>query len=311
MVTQDALRIDDADSMNAVRFIFFSLESMAAYGQTILEPNFQRPNRSFMELTPDLRFIPHMHQAYLHYGEKQFAQDPRFIPGTSGPNYWGGHRNFLVDSIQQLYLAGGEDNLELAKEFFFYLREFDRDEQGNIKARYQQTFERFVFQDMFEDLDTQKRAQYFIAQLLHRSLKDAAAGDIDSAIAHTEEAKKWWTYYMRDKQETERNDRRRLEPLGIMRRDVALVFMVRPDISLLQKARLWRALDVPTRQAIYDETREAIVERSAQHDPPYDPDKVMPEPPGMEEYRKNPDRVLKELEIYDEAVFEGEKIREL
>jgi uncharacterized protein YjiS (DUF1127 family) len=310
MVTRNALRIEEADAMNAVRFVFFALESMARSGVWIIEPNYSQPNRSFYQPLPDNRFIKHMHQAYLHYGFLQFGNDPRFRPGTSGPNYFGGHRNFLMDSIQQLYLAGGEDNLEEAKDYFFYLREFDREQNGDIKKKYQGTFREFVFRDMVEDLDTQARATMFVSELLYRSLRDIGDGDIDASIAHFREAKRWWEYYMRDKKELDRNSRRRLQPIGVMRRDVALIYLTGPQNSPRQKWRVWSRLDTATRQAIYDQALPAVTAQCAQYDPPYDPDKVLPEPPGMAEHRANPERILRELEIYDPSVNQGEKIFE-
>ncbi|MCB9850068.1 MAG: hypothetical protein H6817_05125 [Phycisphaerales bacterium] len=310
MVTRKALNVDPSDAVNAVRFIFFALESMARSGIWIIEPNYAQPNHSFYQPLPDARFIKHMHQAYLYYGAIQFHDDPRFIPGTSGPNYFGGHRNFLMDSIQQLYLAGGDKNLAEAKEYFFYLRQFDREVDGSIKKKYQDTFEAFVFSGMLEDLDTQVRSQMFISELLYRSLRNAGDGDIEAARDHFNEAKKWWMYYMRDKMDLARNSRQRLEPIGIIRRDVARVYMSSPENSPRQKWLVWQALDLATRQAIYDEALPIVVAQCAAFDPPYNPSKVLPEPPGMEAYRNDPERILKELEVFSPDVHEGEKIYE-
>lgn len=312
MRTRGSLNLNAADSMNAVRFVFFALESMARSGIWIIEPNYQRPNRSFYQELPDDRFIKHMHQAYLHYGKLQFGNDERFVEGTSGPNYFGGHRNFLIDSIQQLYLAGGPDKLAEAKEYFLYLKKYDRelDEQHSVKKKYLGSFEDFVFIGMLDDLDTQVRAQLFIAELLHRSLKDAGNGDAEASVRHFNEAKRWWNYYMRDKQDLDRNSRRRLQPLGVLRRDVALQYMADSENSPRQKWLVWRALDLPTRQSIYDAARDAVAAQCAQYDPPYDPARVMPEPPGMEDVRANQDKVFNELKVYDPSVNQGEKIYE-
>ena len=310
MATEGALNINPADSMNTVRFIFFALKTMADGGKIVLEPNFDRPNHSFLQVLPDIRFIRPMHEAYLHFGEKQFGDDPRFKPGTSGPNYFGGHRNFLLKSIRQLYLEGAEQNLEEAKEYYFYLRKFDTQQDGSVKPQYQVTFERFVFKTMYEALDTQAGATTFISQLLLRSLKDLSDGNVSASVAHFKEARKWWDYYHRDMM-YDRNARRKLEPIGIMRRDVAMQFMTAPAewYSLLQKARLWQALDRPTRQAVYDRVLAMVEKQCAAHDPPLDADKVMPLPPDMKQYRANPDRVLQALERLDESVSHGEKIK--
>ncbi|HRX85289.1 MAG TPA: hypothetical protein P5572_09755 [Phycisphaerae bacterium] len=309
-VTLGKININAADSMNTVRLIFFALESMARSGIWIIEPNYEHPNHSFYQALPDNRFIKHMQQAYLYYGKLQFGTDPRFVEGTSGPNYFGGQRNFLIDSIQQLYLAGGKENLEEAKDYFFYLKKYDRelDAKHSVKRKYLGTFEDFVFDGMLEDLDTEVRAQMFIAELLHRSLKDAGNGDAEASVRHFNEAKRWWNYYMRDKKDLDRNSRRKLQPIGIIRRDVAFQYMVTPTNSPRQKWLVWQALDLPTRQSIYDKVHDAVAEQCSRYEPPYDPDKVLPEPPGMEEARANDDKVFDELKVYDPTVHQGEKI---
>lgn len=309
--TKKKLNINPNDSMNAVRFIFFSLKNLAEKGRIILEPNFDKPNRSFLQMLPDPRFYDHMHEAYLKYGAEQFGDDPRFVKGTSGPNYASGHRNFLMDAIRQLYIAGGEKNLEHAKRYFFYLRETHRNEDGSIRPQYQMPFDKFVLSNMYEKLDTQAATRALVSEMLYRSLTDLADGQVDKSVAHFREAKRWWNYYHRD-MKTDRNTRRMLEPIGVMRRDVVRDFMATPPwggrtYSLLQKHRVWTALDLQTRQAVYDDILPYVKAACEQHDPPYDVDKMIPVPPGMEEYRKNPDPILKELERLDPDVSQGEK----
>ena len=80
MHTKGSLNINPADSMNAVRFIFFALRNMASMGDIILEPNYEKPNTSFIQMLPDTRFIRPMHKAYLRFGKEQFGDDPKFIP---------------------------------------------------------------------------------------------------------------------------------------------------------------------------------------------------------------------------------------
>ena len=306
MVTKGVININPHDSMNTVRFIFFSLENLCRRGRVVLEPNFDRPNRSFLQMFPDSRFIKHMHAAYLKYGQEQFGDDPRFRPGTSGPNYWAGHKNLLTRSIQQLYFEGGQKNVEEAKEYFFYLWKYDREDNGEVKARYKVAFERFVLDGVFEALDTQKASITFISELLIRSLKDLGDNDAKSSLAHFNQARKAWNYYQRDV-DTDRNPRRKLDPIIVMRADAAVTFMARPVYSVLQKARVWKNLDTPTRQYLYDKARPWIEQYCAAHEPPLDPERVMPPPPGLEEHRKDPDAVLRRLERLDQRLSTGEK----
>jgi hypothetical protein len=305
-VTANVKNRDDADSMNAVRFIFFALDQLSRNGKIILEPNFQGPGKSFVDYQPDTQYIRHMHEAYIRYGKEQFGDDPNFVEGTAGPNYSTGHENFLMRSIRQLYLTGGTKNMEEAKEYYFYLRKFDLDEYGQPKPRYHTTFKAFVERQFKETLDTQAGATVFIQSFLLRSLKEAAVGEVERALMSFATAKEWYEYYHRDTK-TDRNTRRMLQPLGIMRRDIALIFMQRPEFSAQEKARVWKSLDLTTRRAIYDDALPFVQQQCDAHVPPFDPNKVMPTPPGMEEHRKNPDTVLTELKRYDERVSRGEK----
>lgn len=308
--TKASLNVNPNDSMNAVRFIFFSLQNMAEQGSLLLEPNFDQPNKSFLQMLPDMRFFEHMHQAYLKYGREQFGDDPRYVEGTAGPNYQSGHRSFLMKAIRRLYIAGSEENIEQAKRYYFYLRDTHRGEDGSILAQYQMPFDKFVLNNMYEALDTQASAKALIAELLFRSLTDLGDGDVNKSVAHFNQAKKWWQYYHRDLN-TDRNTRRMLDPIGVMRRDIVFMFLAAPEYqlqySLLQRHRVWLALDLATRQAVYDDVRPFVKDACDAHDPPYDVDKMLPPPPGMEEYRKKPDTVIKELERFDAEISQGEK----
>ncbi len=305
-VTSGIKNRDDADSMNAVRFIFFALDQLSRNGKIILEPNFDEPGKSFCDPQPDARFIRHMHEAYIKYGKEQFGDHPDFVEGTAGPNYSTGHENFLMRAIRQLYLAGGKKNLDEAKEYYFYLRKFDLDEFGNVKPWYNTTFKAFIERQFKEQLDTHSGARSFIQAFLLRSLKEAAVGAVDRSIQSFNTAKSWWEYFHRD-MDTDRNTRRKMQPLGIMRRDAALVFMQTPAYSAQEKARVWKSLDLTTRKAIYDDALPYVEQQCKTHNPPFAVDKVMPQPPGMEDHRKNPESVLTELEHFDESVSQGEK----
>ncbi|HNO78487.1 MAG TPA: hypothetical protein PKN33_10545 [Phycisphaerae bacterium] len=305
-VTTDVKNRDPADTMNAVRFIFFALDQLSLKGKIVLEPDFDEPGKSYIDYQPDARFIRHMHEAYLKYGKEQFGDDPDFVEGTAGPNYSTGHENFLMRSIRQLYLTGGKKNFDEAKEYYFYLRKYDLDEDGHTKPRYNTTFKAFIERQFKEALDTQAGATVFIQSFLLRSLKEAAVGDVERSLNSFATAKEWYEYYHSDTK-TDRNNRRNLQKLGVMRRDIAKVFMELPDYTAQDKARVWKSLDLLTRRAIYDDVRPFVEYQCNLHQPPFDVNKVMPTPPGMEEYRKNPEATLDELRYFDPTVSQGTK----
>ena len=83
-------------------------------------------------------------------------------------------------------------------------------------------------------------------------------------------------------------DRRKLEKIQIIRRDVVSDYLRSPYVSLQQKARVWKGLELLTRRMAWDKCEPFLVELCARQDPPWDPAKAFPEPPGMEAYRANP-----------------------
>jgi hypothetical protein len=306
MVTRGQLNIDEADSMNTVRFIFFALKGMAEAGRLLLEPNFEKPNESFIQMMHDSRFFHHLHAAYLYFGPIQFGEMEGYVEGTSGRNYRSGHHNFLMQAMRLLYIEGQPEQIEEAKRYYAYLFKFDRTEDGQVKPAYHQPFEQFIFKTIFDAVETQANANALISVVLERAFKHLSEGDATGHVRQLRLAKRFWEYYMRD-MKTDRNTRRKLQPLAIMRRDAAKVFFSKSGYSPLEKSRVWPKLERSLRQAVYDDVIAYVEEQCKRYAPPLDPRKVLPEPPGMDEYRADPDRVLKELNRYDDLIEQGEK----
>jgi len=111
------------DQRNNARFVFYSLQNMVLKGRITLWPNFDDPFVSYIELTPDTRYIPFLYKEYLRLGKEHFGDDPRFKEGTPGPVYMTGFVTNMAHWIQLLYLEGGKSNLQLATSFYAWLRE--------------------------------------------------------------------------------------------------------------------------------------------------------------------------------------------
>ena len=205
-----------------------------------------------------------------------------------------------------MYLSGEAKKIDEAKEYFFYLRKYDRDLNGKIKPQYMLTFDEFIYTRLFEALETYVQATTLISQSLERSLTEAANGNTEESVARFNVAKKWRRHYMKDIA-NDRNKRRDMEPIGTIRRDVALRYMSSPFNSPLQKARVWSSLDLLTRKAIYDKAIPFVEKHCQAYNPPFAPSKVMPVPPGMKEYREEPDETIKNLERFDPTISVGEK----
>lgn len=289
MMTKGQLSLDENDSMNTVRYVFFGLRFMIQRGRLIFEPDMDDPKNSYLELMPDSRFIKHLHQAYLRFGEEQFGDDPRFVKGTAGPNYSTGHISILEDGIRQLYTEGGPANEKLAAELYEFLRAHYVDKDtGLMQAQYRQPLEMFVFRQFREELVSWKRANAVIGAWLYRSLKYLSLGEVESSAASLNRAKMGWEIYQRDKGDDPGDSgRRELPPIANMYSDAIVEFMQRPDVYILHRARLWNSLALDPRQRSYDRLIDYFEEACARNVPPYDPAKAFPEPEGMEEYRRN------------------------
>jgi hypothetical protein len=302
MRTRGQLNIDVNDSMNTVRYIFFALINMVHRGRVILEPNWENPNDSFINLLPDPRFIEHVHQTYLELGEVQFRDDPRFRPGTSGPNYWVGHVNFLRAAIKYLYFQGDAKAIAQAKRYFSYLREYDVDPQGKTKPQYVQPLEKFVLEDIYDQLATFKGTTMLVGDFLARSLVEMSLGNADGAIGYLATAKKAYDYYMKEIWQ-DSQDRRKLEKLPVIYGNVAIAFFEAPVHSTIQKIRLWDSLDVDVRRQLYDKLIPYFTDLCEKHDPPLDVAAAFRIPPGMEKAREQkPDTRERQRDV-----SEGEK----
>jgi hypothetical protein len=287
MVCKGKLNLDSADAMNTGRFIFFALHNMVRQGRLVLEPNWDQPNRSFVEFLPDPRFIDHLHQTYLEIGKEQFGHDERFREGTSGPNYWVGHVNFLRQAITELYFEGTEKSIAKANGYYHYLTRYDTDDEGKTKPQYLVPLEKFVLQDLYDALQTSKATSLFVGGFINRSLYEQALGNLDAAVGFLEVAKKAYDFYMKGMR-GDPQARRELEPLKIIYRDCVVRFMQRPDRALYQKVRLWQALDLTIRQHTYETLQPYFVELCERHDPPLDVDRAFRAPPGWDKAAEQP-----------------------
>ena len=299
MVTRGQLILDENDSMNVCRYILFGLALTVKRGKMILEPDFDAPENSYLELLPDARFIPYMHEAYVELGYEQFKDDPRYIPGTAGPNYKDGHHNFLSDAIRQLYIEGGKENLDLAKEYYAYLQKYNRNADGSQRRDYFLPLKEFVLKDFKENLGSFKTTNMQIGAWVMRSLKWLSLGESEKSVGAYNWAKVFWDYYMKNlNPDVGQLGRQNLPPLDQMYANAVVDFMKLPDeaVHVMHKARLWRRLNEATRRATYDRLSDFFATICASNDPPLNPLRTFPTPTGMDEYRQEHEPSNKSME---------------
>lgn len=278
---------DKADRMNTARFIFFSLHSMIMRGRIVLWPDFDDPFSSYLEMTPDPRYIPYLFDTYLRLGKEYFGNDPRFVEGTPGPNYMTGFVSNMENWIQVLYLEGGEGNLEQAENYYAWLRQHNPHPDGTTQSRYTKTLDEFVMGDILNQLDTYRAANGLLRSLIVRGLKHLGLGQKRAGITAFERARLAYDYWMRDTS-VDINDRRKMQSLELVVRDQIIEFFKQQEISPLFKARLWKELPLEQRQMTFDALLPYFEELCAAQKPAWNVSAAFDEPKGMEEFRKKP-----------------------
>ena len=298
---------DFADAVNTARLIFFSLQSLIDRGRIVLYPDFDDPFSSYIDLTPDTRYIPYLYGTYMRLSKKHFGDDPEYQEGMPAKNYRNGFVTAMHNWIQYLYFEGGERNMELAENYYAWLRENNPHPDGSPQSRYLKTLDEFVMGDALNQLHTYRAASGLIRSMIQRALKQFALGHGRVALRSLELAQLCHDYWMKDA-DTDRNDRMKMQPMRVILRDQVQDFMKQPRIDPLFKARLWRELPLEQRQMAYDPLQPYFAELCATQDPPWDNECSFPEPPGMKEFRRREIRTIGPARR--EGVDEGERFKD-
>ena len=305
-VAKGVARTDETDAMNTARFVFFSLQNLITRGRMILYPDFDDPFSSYIEMTPDIRLIPYLYETYMRLGKEQFGDDPRYIEGTPGPNFMNGFVTNMEQWIHLLYFEGGQQNLEMAENFYAWLRQNNPHPDGSTQERYTQPLDHFVMGQILSQLDTWRAAAAIVRQFSRRALKLYSLGQTQQALGAMVLARKAYDYWM-DPTAGDINERRKLQPPEIMLRDEIIAFIQDPRIQPLFKARLWNNLPLRQRQMAYDTIAPFVVKLCSEQQPPWSIERAFPEPPGMRQFRQS------ELEYRGESrpsdVQEGERFK--
>jgi len=269
------------DKVNASRLIFFSLHNLYLRNRLVFEPNYEETDRSYLNLNMDLNFIESMHQAFLKYGR---MIDP--APGSEGvgSTYRSGHQNFLTEAIVTLYHA---DRKNEARHYFEYLRNnYGRTDRDKMNPAFAKSLAQFVSDYLRENITGSSERRSAITASLSVAFKELANGNLARYNALLAKALDMHSDYNKDKMEAS-TGKLRLPPFNEYMADVLRRLLERPALSqevLLEKARLWRVLELPLRQAVYDNvigqlTKECSLAK-------FNPSKAFPAPEGLDEYRR-------------------------
>lgn len=305
-ISEGVAATDPADAMNTARFVFFSLQQLITRGHITLSPDFDDPFSSYIELSPNVHYIPYLYDTYMRLGKKHFGDDPRFVEDTPGPSYMTGFVTAMHNWIELLYLEGGEENRKQAENYFAWLREHNPHPDGRTQERYLQTVDEFVMGDILAQLQTYKAATAIIGSFIRQALKQFSLGQTKAALSSMVRARQCYDYWMIDTK-VDINDRRKLQEPLMMLRDQVESFMKEPRVDPLAKARLWKALPAEQRQTVFDALRPFFDRLCEAQNPPWAVERAFPEPPGMDVFRSR--RIETVGTPRQEGVEQGERYK--
>ena len=294
--------VSRTNAINTARLIFFALQTLIDRGRMVLYPNFDEPFESYLEMSPDTRYIPYLYDTYMRLGKAHFHDHPDFVEGTPGPNYMNGFVTAMHNWIQYLYFAGGRKNLDLAENYFAWLRENNPHPDGSTQSRYLKTLDAFVMDDVLNQLHTYRAAGGLIRSLVTRGLKHYSLNQRQEAVTMMERAKQCRDYWMKDT-DTDRNERMHMQAFNVILRDQIEQYVTSPTIDPLFKARLWKYLPPAPRQVTYDALLPYFERLCAAQKPPWSTEAAFPEPVGMEKARQ---RKIKTIGKPKKDVGQGE-----
>ncbi len=150
---------------------------------------------------------------------------------------------------------------------------------------YLQPLARFVVSDVADRLTSHKTATELMYSLFDRAYYALARNELTEHRGALAWARQVYDMYMKDK-DTMRGERQRLPPFEHVKADALDRFLRFAAVPLLYKARVWSQVEVFSRQRVYDRVIGELRRVCEARNPPLDPAKAFPEPPGMEQYRK-------------------------
>lgn len=274
------------DKTNTTRQVFFSLRNLFYRNRITFEPYTENVNMAYINFNPDMNFIEPMHKAYLAYGAV-LEVEPDYQVGA-GDAFRSGHINFLSEAVRMFYFAGREAEAEY---YLDYLRRTYADRpDGSKSPEFLVPLEEFV-QESWNDSFTYNQVRAAISQFIFSALMHLAEGNTTLYRLHRAKAESLHENWHKDTGGTGTGEHKLgFPPISEIEIDSIYDFLRQPPVSpgvTLLKANLWANLYLPAKQAVWDRVAEFLKEECGLPDPPFDFTRAFPEPPDMEQYRKD------------------------
>ncbi|HOB74802.1 MAG TPA: hypothetical protein PKG54_09765 [Phycisphaerae bacterium] len=268
------------DIVNTDRVLLFSLSKLRESGRYVFRLNIDSPMESHLTISPDFRYLEAMHNMYLELG-KRHAEENEDVTNRTSEVLKVGHINFLRDSVVELWLAGRKSD---AQKWFDYLATTYKDDYTKQTQKdYLDGMEAFVINQIREKVDTYNGCLTTVYAMLSRSYDALVAGWPDEYSAQVAHALRIYNLYQGDKTQDPQG-RRTLPPFVQIRAQALADYITDESRPVIYGVWAWQREQDEVKRECYDYLADVLRKRAADDD--LDPAKAFPEPPGMEQWRR-------------------------
>ncbi|HSW45121.1 MAG TPA: hypothetical protein VLM89_06080 [Phycisphaerae bacterium] len=271
---------NEIDFLNTDRILLGSLSDMCTQGLYTFRIDLKEPADSFLISGPDIRYIEAMHRKYLELGKK-YADEGEDVGETAGDTLRSGHVNHLRAAIVALYLAGHRDE---AQKYLEYLAINYKDMySGKTEGMYTHGIDHFIHGQLKEMAGSYQETVYIIVSLLSSGYMDLATGWYDRYTAAVQNAAMFHEVYQKEHAD-DRQGRLTLPLFADMRAYALGMFVVNPAYPMVYRSLAWNREQADIKRRYYDVVAPPLADQCRQEG--VDMAKAFPEPPGMEQWRK-------------------------
>lgn len=275
-VTEASMEPTKVKAINIFRARIHAIQALAKWGKISFDPNMAGPP----DLLPDPRFVDTYEVALAE--AKDYLERREATRGTY-KGFETGHENFLLKYLVDAYFLGGIDE---ATRIYEKLRKLYGHKPHN-KNRYKLALEELFIQEHADIWDQMMMSRSTIENSILRAIDRGLASNSPDVFGHgLSLARFFYERYQKDKVKNPNAPRNRqdLPPFEQILESAYIGYMAQLNFSITRRARVWRNTPIQLQQRVYDRLYRGILAQAQSM--MFDPDRVLPKPPDMVEFRK-------------------------
>lgn len=279
--------VEEFELLSADRIVIYSIGSLARQGHYIFRPNLESPENSFLDMSPDWRYIEAIHKTCLMLGQR-YREKNEQVFNTAGATFKDYHVNTLQVSVLNLYLAGKEKE---AQYYYDYLVKYYPDpDTGETREPYKKTFQDFMQAEIKDLVQSQHETMWLLHSLLRSIYLSLGNGQMSDYSSRMSMAVQLYKGYAKDTDD-DRQGRRTLPPWEQIQAVALRAFVSDGELPLALRFAVWNRIDstganiTEVKQRCYDDVRRILDEWYGKGS--LDIDKAFPAPPGMAQWRQS------------------------